>query len=121
MKKLVVSLVRKLTAFAFSEEIATHECVAKIMELHATDGAMEFHIEQNPALAHYVVSCFSKIVGNAPNFVEIPAYIGDTKREFVITIRRREGKTPTELKDDLERKLYNARCAVLINCRRFRV
>ena len=120
MKRLVVSLVRKLAAFAFSEEIATHEGVAKIMELHATEGAMELHIEQNPALAHYVVSCFANIVGDAPNFVEMQAHLGDAKREFVITIRRKEGKTPTELKEEVERKLYSARCTVLLHCQDLR-
>lgn len=113
MKRLVVSMVRRLTAFAWSEEIAVSDGVAKIMELHATEGAMELHLSQHPALAHYVVSCFSSLIGKAPNYAEMIGTMGYGGKEYVLTVKRREGKTPHELKEEAEAKLMLARIRVL--------
>lgn len=103
---LITSAVRALTAWAWTQERETCEGLVKVKELHATEGAMELHIQNNPEVKQWVAHCFAEIVAGAPNYVEMKFDLVARKKSdwewITVLIRKGNGKTPHQLRAEAD-------------------
>lgn len=79
-----------------------------IKELHATEGAMELHIQQSPWKAQWMAQCFANIVSPAPNYVEMKFDTVAKQKNgwewITVTVQKGKGKTPHQMRQQAERE-----------------
>lgn len=109
MKKLITILVRRLSAWAWRQEITVSEGIAKLKKLAIDEKGMELELEQDPELAKWIATCFASLVANATNYTEmqfrtVAKYHG--KWDWLtVTIQKFNGKTPHQLRRESEAEL----------------
>jgi hypothetical protein len=104
-------IVRKLTAWAWGDEIHTSEGLTRIKELHAKPGSIELELENRPELQAWIGKAFAAMVLESPNYTELrfeiaPPYQknGETTYHWItVLVKKGSGKTPHQLR----RKLRN--------------
>ena len=101
--------VRRMTSWAWQNEIGTCEGLAEIKSLHMDEGRMEMKIQQDPAQAIWVAKCFASIVADAPNYCEMrfePYAEWKGKWEWLtVHIQKGNGKTPHQMRLEAEAEL----------------
>ena len=102
--KILKELVRKLSAWAWQEEIGVTKGVAVIEELHATPGKMEVAIHRKPELARYMAQCFAELVSASPNYTEMKFdIVGDSNYGWItVIVQKGNGRTPHQLRQEAE-------------------
>jgi len=101
-------LARRLSRWAWQSEINTVEGMAKLQQLHMTDGAMEMHIKQSPELAQWVAQCFAYLVADSPNYTEVKFDLVAKGSKFdwvTVLIQKGGGKTQHQLRREAEAEL----------------
>lgn len=109
MKKLITTLVRHLSAWAWRHEIGACEGLGKLKKLSMEEGGMEMEIQSDPHLAKHIATCFASLVANSPNYTEMvfttnAKYHGKWDH-LTVTIQKFNGKTPHELRREAEEEL----------------
>jgi hypothetical protein len=104
---LLYRITRRLSAWAWRDEINICNGIAEIEELHATQNGMDIAIKQSPACAQYVAQCFASIVAASPNYTEMKfeVVLKTEKWEWItVLVKKDKGKTPHELRLEAERE-----------------
>jgi len=101
-------MVRRISSWAWQNEIRTCEGLAVLTGLNMDDGKMDIKIQQDPALAQWIAKCFASMIANSPNYTEMRfncygQYCG--KLDWItVTIQKGNGKTPHEMRREAERE-----------------
>ena len=102
MKKLLTSIVRWSSRWAWEKEISVTKGCAILQELSMKEGSMEVKIKQSPGLGEYVGTVFASMVAQSPNYTEMVFETHgkfDGKYEFMtVTVQKHSGKTPHQLR-----------------------
>lgn len=103
--RFAAHLCDRLTAAEakIAELQSTADGIVKIRELHATPGSIETRMETDPALREFIACAFVKMLGDAPNYAEIQFTTGTPTQSLTLTVQRRDGNTPHQLRKDAER------------------
>lgn len=109
VSQMTLSLVRRMTRWAWRKEIDTCEGMLRLKELHLKDGAMEVEFEHSPELSQWIGLCFASMVVTSPNYTEMqfqmhPNWKGERKW-ITVTVQKHEGKTPHQMRQEAEREL----------------
>ena len=95
---MIRNLVRKLTAWAWSDEIRASEGLAVLGRLHAEPGAMEIHVRNHPALREYIAHCFAALVAKSPNYTEMSFDTRAGDQFITVTVQKSGRPTPHQLR-----------------------
>lgn len=106
MKEALKKLTRKLSRWAWSEELLQKEGDNFLKELHVKPGGMEAHIEFNPEVAQWIGKCLAYIVMKSPNYTEMQYQACGRNTEFngewvgpiTVTVQKQWGRTPHQLR-----------------------
>ena len=106
MKKILKNLTRRLSRWAWSEELDQKEGENFLKELHVKPGGMEAYIEFKPEVAQWVGKCLAYIVMKSPNYTEMQYEACGRNTEFngewvgpiTVTVQKQWGRTPHQLR-----------------------
>lgn len=98
-------------------ELATlRAMLTPITRIEATPKHVEITLEMHAEIAHRFGNMMVAILRDAPNYQEMTMTAENGGEEYVVTVRRSDGKTPHQLREEAERKLVTA-TALLAECR----
>ncbi len=95
---MIRNLVRKLSAWAWSDEVRASDGLAVLERLHAEPGAMEIHVRNHPALQECIAQCFAAIVTKSPNYAEMSFETRAGGQFITVTVQKSGRPTPHQLR-----------------------
>ncbi len=106
------NLVRRLTSWAWQDEVAIRDGIARLKTLHMTEGGIEMDIKVHPAQKEHIAHCFAAMVADSPNYTEVKYDFYAKKQDghewVIVTVQKGSGKTPHQLRMEAENKLADA-------------
>lgn len=103
------AVVRRMTSWAWQNEIGACEGLAVLKGLDMDEGKMDIKIQQDPALAQWIGKCFASMVADSPNYTEMKFDICGQYRGkwewLTVHIQKGNGKTPHQLRQEAELEL----------------
>jgi len=78
--------------------------MVRLRKLHATENGMDMEIEQRPEAAHWVAKCLAALVADSPNYTELTMDHVSCRYPILVTVQKKIGKTPHELRLEAERE-----------------
>lgn len=96
-------MLRRISAWAWKEEIEIADGLVLIKKLNLEPGAMRVEIEHNPEHAQWVIQCLASCLTNAKNYAEATFKYPSDEYEFItVLIKKWNGKTPHQLRVEAE-------------------
>ena len=94
----------------------SNEPVLNIKRMLIENGAIEAELNSEPEAIANMYAMLGLLLGNAPNYVEASIEVKPKPKApheaFVVTVQRRSGKTPHELRTEAEKEAEKAKHAM---------
>jgi hypothetical protein len=112
VKTALKNLTRRLSRWAWSEELDQKEGENFLKELYVKPGGMEAYIEFKPEVAQWIGKCLAYVVMKSPNYTEMQYQARGSETEFkgewvgpiTVTVRKELGQTPNQLRVEAEKQ-----------------
>jgi len=105
---LIKKLVRKLTKWAWSDEVQFVDGVSTLSKLIVDEKSIVAEIKTRPEIAQFQAHCFANLLLNSPNYTELKFDIQNPKEKYkwiTVLVQKGEGKTPHQLRVEAKNKL----------------
>ena len=107
-KKMIKKIIRKLTSWAWEEEISVYNGLAKITKLNMDENSANIEIEHNRELGKRLSLAFASLLLESPNYTEMKLDLKNPVKDFEyinVHIQKSSGKTPHQIRRELEIKI----------------